>query len=403
VASNELPRNRHVVERLSQRGPSARPCEQGAGYYRRVPIITRVRCFRQFQPLRDGVYTMSHGSSEGLDSVVVALETEEGVTGWGEMACISSFYADAFASGARAGVADLAPLLLQLDAGQPRAVLAHLDRAMRGQAYVKSAVDMACWDAAARAAGRPLYAALGARFGDSVELYNVVTVGTPDEAVARTRELLDRGYRRLQVKVGQDPLLDAERLRAVREVAGDDVVLFADANGGFTTAAVLRFLAATEDLDYTLEQPCASYDECRQIRPACRRPLILDESIETLRDLLRAHHDGVADGITVKVSRVGGVSRAALIRDVAVELGVAVTVEDGGGASIATAAIVQVSLGTPERLRMHTCDFHNWVTVDNADGLPDASDGRLAPPSGPGLGVTVRADALGEPFVDLAV
>jgi L-alanine-DL-glutamate epimerase-like enolase superfamily enzyme len=180
-------------------------------------------------------------------------------------------------------------------------------------------------------------------------------------------------------------------------------VLFADANGGFTTAAARRFLDATADLDYTLEQPCATYDECRRVRPACGRPLVLDESIESLADLLRAHADGVADGVTVKLSRVGGITPAALIRDVAVELGVAVTVEDGGGGSIDTAAIVHLSLGTPERLRLHTCDFHTWVTTDAAEGMPDPRDGGLAPPQAPGLGVTVRPERLGEPFVDVGL
>jgi len=365
-------------------------------------VITRVRAFRQEQPLRDGRYDMSHGGSHGLDSLIVALDTADGITGWGEMACITARYADAFAAGARAGVAELAPLLLGLDERQPRAVLARLDEAMRGQQYVKSAIDVACWDAAARAAGQPLYAALGGRFGDDVALYNVVTIGDVDAAAARTRELLARGYRRLQVKVGREPQLDAARLHVVRETAGDDVVLFADANGGFSTGDALRFLAATETLDYALEQPCATYEACRQLRPACRRPLVLDESIESLSDLLRAHRDGVADGVTVKLSRVGGLTRAVLIRDVAVALGVAVTMEDGGGASIDTASILHASLGTPEGLRMHTCDFHTWVTVENADGLPAPRDGRLAPPDGPGLGVAVREAELGEPFLDVA-
>jgi L-alanine-DL-glutamate epimerase-like enolase superfamily enzyme len=361
-----------------------------------------VRGYRQLQPFRDGVYAMSHGSTQGLDSLILALDDDEGVTGWGEMAVIASFYADAFASGARAGVADLAPLLLGLDGTQPRLVGRHLDAAMRGQAYVKAAIDMACWDLTARRAGKPLCEALGGRFGEAVDLYNVVTIGDVAAAVSRARELVGRGYRRLQVKVGADASLDAERLHAVREAVGPDVVLFADGNGGFTTADALRFLAATADLDYTLEQPCASYDECRQVRRACDRPLVLDESIESLADLLRAHRDGVADGVTVKLSRVGGVTRAALIRDVAVELGICVTVEDGGGASIDTAAIVHVGLGTPQRLRLHTCDFNSWVTVDHADGLPEPSAGRLAPPPGPGLGLDVRVAELGAPFVDVA-
>ena len=363
--------------------------------------ITRVRAFRQLQPFRRGTYAMGHVGSGEFDSVIVALDTDEGITGWGEMAVISALYGDSFASGARAGIADLAPLLLGADPTQPRAVLALLDGAMRGQPYVKSALDMACWDVTARAAGRPLCEALGARFGEAVPLYNVVTVLPAEESVALACELVADGYRRLQVKVGTVPETDAERLTAVRDAVGGEIVLFADANGGFTAGGARRFLRATRDLEYTFEQPCRTYRECASVRRAGDRPLVLDESIITLDDLLRAHREGVADGITIKLQRVGGITRATLIRDVAVELGVEVTVEDAGGASLVTAAVVHVGLGTPERLRVHTCDFHTWVTVDHGTGLPPRADGRQKPPPGPGLGIEVDLEALGEPAVDV--
>jgi L-alanine-DL-glutamate epimerase-like enolase superfamily enzyme len=93
---------------------------------------------------------------------------------------------------------------------------------------------MACWDITAKAANRPLCDALGGRFGEAVALYNVVTVLPLDEAVALARELVAEGYRRLQVKVGPAPEADAERLAAVRDAVGPDIVLFADANGAFT-------------------------------------------------------------------------------------------------------------------------------------------------------------------------
>jgi L-alanine-DL-glutamate epimerase-like enolase superfamily enzyme len=345
---------------------------------------------------------MSQVGSSGFDSLVVALDTDEGVSGWGEMAVLSAVYGDAFAAGAHAGVAELAQLLLGLDPTQPRAVLAGLDRAMRGQPYVKSALDMACWDATARAAGRPLFAALGGRQGDAVALYGVVTVSATDDAVRLARELLEQGYRRLQVKVGTDPHVDAERLGAVRDAVGSGIVLYADANGGFTTAAARRFLRATETLDYVLEQPCRTYAECAALRPTCDRPLVLDESIVGLDDLLRAHREGVADGVTIKLQRVGGVTRAVLLRDVAVELGLEVTVEDAGGGSLVTSAIVHVGLGTLERQRAHTCDFHTWVATDHGSGLPARADGAQAPPPGPGLGIDVDVDALGEPVLDVA-
>jgi cis-L-3-hydroxyproline dehydratase len=362
--------------------------------------ITRVRGYRQLQPNRDGVYEMVGGSSDGYDSVIVAIDTNEGLTGFGEVSMLGSFY-DGFPAGARAGVAELAASLVGQDPRQHRRIVRTMDGAMRGQAYVKSALDMGCWDISGRAHGQPLCEELGGRFGDAVTLYNAVSLDTRTAMVDQACAFLAEGYRRLQVKVGTDVRRDVENLEAVRDAVGERVVLFADANGGYTTADALRFLRATRHLDYTLEQPCASLEECRQVRRQCDRPMVLDESIVSLPALLAAHRRGVADGITIKISRVGGVTRAATLRDVAVELGIQVTVEDGGGSDIATAAMVHLSLSTPEALRVHTVNYSAWVTVGNATGMPLPEDGRLRAPTKPGLGVEALVDRLGDPIFEV--
>ena len=197
--------------------------------------------------------------------------------------------------------------------------------------------------------------------------------------MARARPRTSRaGYRRIQVKVGAEPGEDVERVHAVRAAVDSGVVLFCDANGAWTTAQALAFLRATRALEITLEQPCMTYDECRALRPHCPHPLVLDECIDSLPALLAAHRDGVADGVTIKIARVGGIGPAALMRDVAVELGLPVTVEDTGGSDIDTAAIAHLSLSTPEELRIHTVDFNAWVTVGNATGMPPAESGQAA-------------------------
>jgi L-alanine-DL-glutamate epimerase-like enolase superfamily enzyme len=336
----------------------------------------------------------------GFDSVVVAVETDEGLVGWGEMAPLGSFYSDAFASGARAGIAEIAPYLLGCDPTQPLTVMSVLDRVMRGQPYVKSALDIACWDLKAKAAGQPLYAACGGGFGDAVRLYSAIPPDTADAVAARAVALAAEGYRRLQVKVGGTPREDYERLLAVRDAVGPSVEIFADANGTWTTREAVEFLRLSHDLSITVEQPCATLSECRVIRPQCPHPMVLDESIDCLEALLTGRADGTADGITIKLARVGGITRAILLRDVAVELNVAVTIEDTGGASIDTAAMVHASMSTPEKLRTHTCNFSAWVTTDNAVGLPEPVDGSLSAPDGIGLGVDVLVDSLGEPFFE---
>ncbi len=360
--------------------------------------IVRIRCYRQWQPFVAGTYATSSGSAAGFDSLVVAVDTDDGVTGWGEMAPLGTFYDAAFSAGARAAAELLSAALVGTDPRQPRRVTLSLDGALRGHAYAKSAFDMACWDASAQSSGQPLCEALGGRFGERVALYRSIAPGGADEMASTARQYVEAGYRRLQVKVGGDPLEDAERIAAVRDAVGAGVVLFADANGGWTTGRALTFLEAARSQNFTLEQPCATLEECAAVRPHCPHPLVLDESIDSVAALSYASSRRICDGVTVKIARVGGVTRAAQIRDLAVELGLEVTVEDTGGASIDTAAMLHLSLSTPESARLHTVDFNAWVTVDNADGIPSTTAGGLAAPEGPGLGIVVREAALGDPF-----
>jgi L-alanine-DL-glutamate epimerase-like enolase superfamily enzyme len=360
--------------------------------------IREARAYRQWQPFRDGRYACSGGVADGFDSTIVALEAADGTIGVGEAAPLGAFYAEAFPSGIRAGVADLLPLVVGADASAPRALVRRLDLAMMGPPAVKAAIDMAACDLAARLAGVPLAEWLGGRDGDTVTLYRSVISEAPAAMADRARAYVAAGYRRIQVKVGGDPIADAERLGAVRDAVGGSIALVCDANGSWGSAAALRFLHATRDLDYTLEQPCASLAECALVRARCAHPLVLDESVVDLDSLLAARGLAGCDGVTIKLARVGGMTRAALLRDVACELGLLVTMEDTGGSDIVTAAMAHASLSTPAAQRLHTVDFNAWVTVSNAHGMPAPARGELGLPDGPGLGVEPRWQALGEPF-----
>ena len=330
----------------------------------------------------------------GFDSLIVAIETDQQITGWGEMAPLGAFYSPAFAAGARAGIQELAPILVGQELTHPRNLLRRLNNHMQGHPYIKSALDMAAWDLTSKAAGVPLHQALGGAQG-TVDIYRPIPHHLPSEAAIRyTKD----GYRRLQAKVGGDPASDADRVREIRESVPPEVVLFADANGAWTTGQARTFLSATRDLDITVEQPCATIEECAAVRAQCPHPLILDESIDSLRALLRAVNGHLADGVTLKLSRLGGITPTILLRDVATELSVPTTIEDTGGATIDTAAVIHASLGIPPELRIHTCDFQSWVTVDSATGILEAHDGSIAAPTGPGLGVKVDIDALPHPF-----
>jgi L-alanine-DL-glutamate epimerase-like enolase superfamily enzyme len=365
--------------------------------------IVGISAYRMDQPFREGTYVCSGGrSADGFDSTLVEIVTDAGLTGWGEMAPLGSYYSAAFAAGARAGIAELGPRLVGCDPRQVARIGHDMDLWLMGHPYVKSAIDMACWDLLGQAAGLPLWALLGGRFGESVALYRSVSQGAPEAMAALAAAFVRAGYRRIQVKVGGDPDEDARRMAAVAAAVGQDVVLFADANGGWRTADALRFLRATRDFAYTLEQPCASYAECLLVRCRCDRPVVLDESIDSLDALVQGHRDGAMDGVTLKISRLGGLTRTRLLRDLAVALGLGVTIEDTGGSDIDTAATAHLMISTPEAARLHTVDFNAWVTVSNAAGMPPCRDGRMTAPDGPGLGLEVRREILGEPFFKAA-
>jgi L-alanine-DL-glutamate epimerase-like enolase superfamily enzyme len=236
----------------------------------------------------------------------------------------------------------------------------------------------------------------GGRFGARVPLYRSVSQDAPEAMAARAKKYVREGYARIQVKVGGDPLEDVERMRAVRAAVPKHVLLLADANGAWRVDEALRFLLGMGEADYYLEQPCMTLAETARVRAACRQPLILDESIGSLEDLIEAHAGGLLDGVTIKLARVGGLTKARGLRDLAVALGLRVTIEDTGGSDIDTAATTHLMLSTPEAARFHTVDFMNWVTVRNADGMPPTADGFISAPTAPGLGLRVRTETLGE-------
>jgi L-alanine-DL-glutamate epimerase-like enolase superfamily enzyme len=363
--------------------------------------IDRITAWRMQQPFVAGTYKMSKGrEADCFDSVIVAL-SGGGLTGWGEMAPLGSFYSEAFAAGAEQGVAEIAPHLLGQDARAIASVNRLMDVVFKGHPYVKSSLDMACWDFAARAADVPLVTLLGGADGTEAELYKVVTHGPTDQMAALARKIVGEGYRRLQVKVGGPVGRDVDSLMAVAEAVPAGTVIFCDANGGWTPYQARQFADATRNVTYTMEQPCATLDGCAEVRRSCDKPMVLDESVVSLAALLEIQRRGLADGITIKISRVGGVSRSRMLRDLAVDMGLMVTVEDTGGAEIDTAAMAHLSLSTPAENRLHAIAFHEWVTVRTARNAPPVRGHMMGIPDGPGLGIDVDPSLLGKPFLDL--
>jgi L-alanine-DL-glutamate epimerase-like enolase superfamily enzyme len=356
-------------------------------------VIARVDLYSYELTYVHGEYVMSGGRSiTSLSSTVAAVTTDDGLVGYGETCPLGSNYLPAHAAGARAALAELAPRLIgldPLDAGEA------MDAALLGHPYAKSALDVACWDVFGQACGRPLCDLLGGRRQPRFPLYVAVPLGPPEAMAAFVRARRAEGVHRFQLKLGGDPLEDAARARAVVEATGDEDIVYGDANGGWRLRDALLAARATADLPrFILEQPCPTLEECLRVGV----PLILDEVITDLQSLLRAWEAGALAGINLKLSRVGGLTPARLIRDAGQELGLTVNIEDSWGGDLVTAAVSHLAASTrPEALQMVSF-MNDWTNEHVAGHEPRSVDGVGAAPAGPGLGVTVDRDALGEPF-----
>ncbi|MCI0429945.1 MAG: mandelate racemase/muconate lactonizing enzyme family protein [Rhodospirillales bacterium] len=364
--------------------------------------ITKIAAYRVDLPLREGRYSWSNDNFvEVFDSTVVAVETDAGITGYGECCPLGPAYLPAYAAGVRTGIKEIAPALIGLDPRQPEVLNRRMDAAMRGHAYVKAPIDVACWDILGKAAGLPLYVLLGGAQQESVALYRAISQEAPEAMAAKVAGYRAEGYRKFQLKVGGNAEEDIARIRACREILQPGDVLVADANTGWTLHEAARVVLAVKDVDVYIEQPCRSYEECLAIRRRTPLPFVLDEVVDGVEMLLRGLADNAMDVINLKISKVGGLTKARLIRDLCASRGIAMTIEDSWGGDIVTAAIAHLARSTPEEFLFSATDFNSYGTKEIATGAPKRSEGRMTAPDRPGLGVEPIFEVLGKPVLEI--
>lgn len=365
--------------------------------------IVRVFAHRVELPLCEGTYKWSGGKSVSVfDSTIVGVETDNGLIGYGEVCPLGPFYLPAYAEGVRTGLKELGPHVLGFD---PRelAVLNHrMDAALKGHTYVKSGIDIACWDILGQATGLPVCLLMGGRFGDRIRLYRAISQESPDIMAKKVAGYKSEGYTRFQLKVGGDSDTDIERIRAVRSMLQPTDRLVADANTGWTQHEAMRVVRAVKDIDVYIEQPCLTYEECLAVRRHTDHPFVLDENIDSLDMLLRGKADLAMDVVNLKISKLGGLTKTKQIRDLCVSMGIAMTLEDSWGGDITTAAIAHLAHSTPEEYRFTSTDFNSYVTVSTADGAPKRENGFMRASHSPGLGISPKMHILGSRLVDIS-
>ncbi|MEM6932947.1 MAG: mandelate racemase/muconate lactonizing enzyme family protein [Pseudomonadota bacterium] len=361
--------------------------------------ITGISVYKCALPYAGGTYGWGRGNAITVAmSSVVVLDTDAGLSGVGEFCPCGENYMVAHSEGVEAAARLLAPRLLGEDPRQTGRIEQIMDAEIRGHGYAKAPFDAACWDLLGQSLDVPVWMLLGGKLTDGAPMYRVAPQKPREQMIAEMEAHRSTGYRQFQIKVGADWAGDIERIRAVVPCLKPGEKAFADANQGWHVDEAIRVARATRDLDFFLEQPCQTYEECQQVRRRTDLPMKLDECIDSWGMVRRVLEDRGAEAVCLKISKQGGLSKARKMRDYLVDNRMPVVAEDTWGGEITTATLAHFAASTPEEFLVNATDLHNYNTVSTGTPGPETRGGRLYARDAPGLGVAPDLESLGPPI-----
>jgi L-alanine-DL-glutamate epimerase-like enolase superfamily enzyme len=344
----------------------------------------------------------SRGSHAHSDFLLIRIEAETGsgatVEGFGEVSATPLW------SGEDGGSADyfirtlLSPLLIDAPLTPVGALEAAMDKALAGNVFTKAGISIALWDCWAKLLGVPLVVALGGPYRDEVPI-KLSLSGDGEHLLNTYNAATALGVGAFKVKVGVGGVpADLARVARVREWVGPDAFLGVDANGGWSRGEAASAAVRLRDygIDF-IEQPCAPHDlgGLREVRQF-GMPVIADESVFTMPDLIRVIREEAADVISVYVGKAGGPGRAVDQGRLATAFGLGTILGSNGELGIGAAAQLHVACALPKL----TTDIPNdiigalYYTEDILETPLDSNGRRVKLGDGVGLGVRPRADLM---------
>lgn len=345
--------------------------------------------------------------SDTIDTVLVRVETVDGVTGWGE--------AKAPVGGrATAAIIDdlLAPIVLGSRVDEIGRLWDRMYAGMRVRGHDSgfwveaiAGVDIAVWDAFGRTVGQPIYVLAGGRYRDTVPVYASGVPGAPagsgragqEHVHAEATRLRDQGYNAVKVAIGVHPDDDIASVRTVREVFGADAGVFVDAAGQYELPQAVRVGRALTELDagfFEMPLPPEDLDGYAELARRLDVPLALD-SLATRHRALEFLRAGALHVLQPDVCRAGGITELMRIAQLADAFGAQATPHVSIGSAVHIAASVQCAAVIPNFSIMENWIGTNPLLAVSADPLPASPDG-YGVPDAPGLGITVSQEAVEE-------
>jgi L-alanine-DL-glutamate epimerase-like enolase superfamily enzyme len=357
--------------------------------------IKRVEPIAVSFPMKKPVF-MAGVEIRQADNVLVRIEADNGVVGWGEAASAPTMTGETVES-MMAAVAYLTPAVEGRQADHIAGTLAAMAARMYGNTAAKAAIEMALHDLVGRATGQPAYALLGGKQRSRMPILGVIGTGELASDLREAERQKAAGYTAFKIKVGIDkPLVDSERTRRVCAVLGSDALISSDANQGWSSDEAMQYVRAVAGagLDF-FEQPVPADDIAGMAAVAAAVPDIAigaDESIHSLDDIRRHHERHAARGVRLKNIKVGGTRGVMEAGRLCDRLGLNVNVAaKTGESSIACAAATHIAAALPQIAWGLT--LSNEGLADDATARPIRIErGHVDVSDRPGLGIDVDED-----------
>ncbi|PZR25762.1 MAG: dipeptide epimerase [Citrobacter freundii] len=353
--------------------------------------IDQVELYKLFIPLKDP-FVISLGPIYNAESVVVVIRTNEGITGFGECSPFMSINGESADTGMVVGqyfaqwLKGRDPLLIEEN-------IVGMDKIIYGNSSIKSAFDMAMYDIASQNAGLPLYAYLGGNTNKTIITDYTVSIGEPGKMAQDALKIKEEGYPAIKIKLGNNGDTDVQRIRAIRELVGNEIPLRIDANQGWGVDEAIRTLNALAPYGIQhCEEPIPrwAFMQLPYVRQQSPIPIMSDESCGDDHDAERLIQLGACDYMNIKLGKSGGIFKGLKMVKLAEEARIHLQVGAFMESRLAMTAFAHFSLCSPA---IEHFDFDTALMFSEdpvSGGIVYERNGVVTVPETIGLGATIN-------------
>jgi o-succinylbenzoate synthase len=340
-------------------------------------------------------FVIAYDTYYEMPSIIVKVETEEGIAGYGEAVPDEHVTGETYQSTIEVLKSHLAPVLIGENPFAIERIHDKMNAKIYGVPAAKAALDIACYDLMGKQSGQPLYRLLGGPYHEAIKVPVVLSIGEPEQMAREAKQAAEQGYSSIKIKIGKDVEKDIQRVKAVRAAVGPDVRLRVDVNQGWEhAAAALYALNKIEEcgIDW-IEQPVPAddIDGLARIRQKTAIPVMIDEGLHGPKELRQVIEKQAADLINIKLMKCGGIFPAVKLIHQAEMAGIRAQIGSMVESSVATSAGAHLALAKKNVISNEMVG--PFMFSQDIGNLKYAGE-QVAFGSEPGLGITVDETVL---------